>query len=143
VNDESARSRPSAANALEPAGAVQQRLAYDRTYLANERTYAAWLRTGLAVSAGGIAIAHLVPEPSTRSVFALALGAAFVLLGVSVMTYGAWQFVVIARKIAEETGRPVGGTPRFAFFLTLIIAALLLAVLLFLWLQQPAPFTSP
>lgn len=136
------RSRPSAASAPEPAAAVQQRLAYDRTYLANERTYAAWLRTGLAVAAGGIAIAHLLPEPSRHSIPAFVLGTAFVLLGVAVMSYGAWQFVAIARKIAEETGRPVGGTPRFAFILTLIIAALLLAVLYFFWLQRQAPLIA-
>jgi uncharacterized membrane protein YidH (DUF202 family) len=50
-------------------------LAYDRTHLANERTYAAWLRTGLSVAAGGIAVAHLVPEPSRDSLMALGLGA--------------------------------------------------------------------
>lgn len=141
MNDESRRANPGVANAQEAPGAIQQRLAYDRTYLANERTYAAWLRTGLAIAAGGIAIAHLVPDPFTQSIFALAIGACFVVLGVAVMWYGAHQFVSIAREIAEETGRPVSGTPRIAFLLTLVIAALLLVVLLFLWLQQQGAFT--
>jgi len=92
---EGADSRPPLRDAarVEPPGTVQERLAYDRTHLSNHRTFAAWLRTGLSVAAGGIAVAHLVPEPSRDSIEALTLGAAFVLLGVAIMAYGAQQSV--------------------------------------------------
>ena len=46
---------------------VRDALACDRTRLANASTCAAWLRPGLSVAAGGIAVAHLVPEPARDS----------------------------------------------------------------------------
>jgi putative membrane protein len=114
-------------------------LAYDRTHLANERTFAAWLRTGLSVAAGGIAVAHLVPEPSRDSMVSLGLGAAFVVAGVGITAYGAHQFA----RLAEDLGRR--GTlrhrlrPRVPYVLTAVIGVLLLAVLLFLWSHQGRP----
>lgn len=81
---------------------AQLRLAYDRTHLANERTYAAWLMTGLAVAAGGIAVAHLVPEPSQDSKSALVLGASFVLLRAAVMIVGARQLARMAHALANH-----------------------------------------
>lgn len=122
-----------------PAGEVQQRLAFDRTHLANERTYAAWLRTGLSVAAGGIAVAHLVPEPSRDSLVSLGLGAAFVVLGVGVMTYGARQFARVTWALAAESGRPAPVAPRATYALTALVGALLTAVLLFLWSHQGRP----
>jgi putative membrane protein len=122
---------------------AQLRLAIDRTRLANERTYAAWLRTGLAVAAGGIAVAHLVPEPSRDSLIALGLGAGFVLLGVGTLVYGAHQFAAMSRDLAVERpgrGRVAG---RAAYALTALIGLLLLAVLVFLWSHQGRPRTPP
>lgn len=118
------------------AAEVQQRLAYDRTHLANERTYAAWLRTGLAISAGGIAVAHLVPEPSRDSWLALALGSVFVLAGAGVMTYGARQFATTAQALQRESGRVAPVPVRLPYLLTIVLSAMLLAVLLFLWTHQ-------
>ena len=115
---------------------TSDRLAYDRTHLANERTYAAWLRTGLSVAAGGIAVAHLVPEPSRDSLVALALGAAFVLTGAGVMAYGARRFARVTRQLAEGSGEPAIVSPRAAYLLTAAVAVLLLAVLWFLWTHQ-------
>jgi putative membrane protein len=108
-------------------------LAYDRTHLANERTYAAWLRTGLSVAAGGIAVAHLVPEPSRDSLMALGLGASFVVLGVGVMGYGARQFAMMTSALSEENPRPAPMSGRAVYILTALISVLLLAVLIFLW----------
>jgi putative membrane protein len=120
-----------------PGGAeAQLRLAYDRTRLANERTYAAWLRTGLSVAAGGIAVAHLVPEPARNSRVALLLGALFVGLGVVVMSYGARHFARVSRALAEESGRPSREPARLIYPLTGAVGALLLAVLYFLWSHQ-------
>ncbi len=125
------------------AAAVQQQLAYDRTFLANERTYAAWLRTGLAIAAGGIAVAHLVPEPSRDSWIALALGSAFVLAGVSVMWYGAREFAATSATLARESGRAGALRPHLPYLLTAALGVLLLAVLLFLWTHQGRVETSP
>lgn len=111
-------------------------LAYDRTHLANERTYAAWLRTGLSVSAGGVAVARLVPEPARGSLVSLLLGGAFVLLGVMIMAYGARAFARTAERLCRESNRPLPTTPRQAYGLTAIIAVLLVAVLIFLWTHR-------
>ena len=112
---------------------VRDALAYDRTHLANERTFAAWLRTGLSVAAGGIAVAHLVPEPARDSWLALLLGAAFVLLGIGVIAYGARQFARVARELGRDSGRRSPAAPRAVYALTVVVGALLLAVLVFLW----------
>lgn len=111
-------------------------LAYDRTHLANERTYAAWLRTGLSVSAGGVAIARLVPEPARGSLVALMLGGAFVLLGILIMGYGARAFARTTDRLCGEQARPLPTTPREAYGLTAVIAVLLVAVLIFLWTHR-------
>lgn len=121
----------------EPSDDPRARLAYERTHLANERTFAAWLRTGISVAAGGIAVAHLVPEPSRDSVTALALGGAFVLLGVAIMAYGAREFADVRHELVKGSaaiGRPRGpSSARAVYGLTIVIAVLLLAVLVFLW----------
>ena len=114
-------------------------LAYDRTHLATERTYAAWLRTGLSVAAGGIAVARLVPEPARGSVVALLLGGVFVLLGILIMGYGAWQFSLTTSRLCSERARPIPTTPRSAYVLTGGIALLLVAVLVFLWSHRGTP----
>lgn len=124
------RRPPSPASA---AAEVRDALAYDRTHLANERTFAAWLRTGLSVAAGGIAVAHLVPEPARDSWIALLLGAAFVLLGVGVIAYGAHEFARVAGELGRDSGRPSPARPGALYALTAVVAVLLLAVLLFLW----------
>ena len=112
---------------------VRDLLAYDRTHLANERTFAAWLRTGVSLAAGGIAIAHLVPEPARDSWMALVLGAAFVLLGVGVIGYGARQFDRIACELGRDSGRRSPARAVTVYGLTAVVGLLLLAVLLFLW----------
>ena len=116
-----------------PASDVRDVLAYDRNHLANERTFAAWLRTGLSVAAGGIVVAHLVPEPARDSWMALLLGAAFVVLGVAVIAYGARQFARVAEELGRDSGRRSPAAPRAVYALTGVIGVLLLAVLLFLW----------
>lgn len=116
-----------------PETASQLHLAYDRTHLANERTFAAWLRTGLSVAAGGIVVARLVPEPARNSWFALLIGAAFVTLGISVIGYGAREFARVGAALSRESGRHSPASAHAAYALTVIIGALLLTVLVFLW----------
>lgn len=95
------------------------------------------------MAAGGIAVAHLVPEPSRDSLAALVLGAAFVLTGAGIMAYGARRFDRVTRQLAEGSGEPALVSPRAAYLLTSAVAVLLLAVLWFLWTHQgripPAP----
>lgn len=122
---------------------VRDDLAYDRTHLANERTFAAWLRTGIAVAAGGIAVAHLVPEPSRDSLIALALGASFVLLGLAILAYGAHEFSQVNQRLAREGGRKPMVSARSVNWLTGVVSALLLAVLVFLWTHQGRVFRQP
>ncbi len=129
---------PERDTASSPIPEVRDALAYDRTHLANERTFAAWLRTGLSMAAGGIAIAHLVPEPARDSWVALLLGMAFVLLGIGVIAYSARQFAHMAANLARESGRPSPAPTRAVFVLTALVAVLLLAVLLFLWSHRGA-----
>lgn len=114
-------------------GERQEQLAYDRTFLANERTYAAWLRTGLAIAGGGIVVARLIDEAAAPSALAMALGAAFVLCGVSVMTYGAREFTRTIARLSREAGHPAPLSPRVPWLLTWIITVLLAMVLLLMW----------
>lgn len=118
-------------------------LAYDRTHLATERTYAAWLRTGLSVAAGGIAVARLVPEPARGSLVSLLLGGVFVLLGIAIMGYGAWQFALTTERLCGERARPLPTTPMSAYVLTGVISFLLIAVLVFLWSHRGGPDVAP
>lgn len=74
-----------------------------RFTLANERTFLAWLRTSLALVAGGVAVAQLVPEfgfTGARQVLGVALAA----LGVAVATGGMarWHRVQQAMERNED-----------------------------------------
>jgi putative membrane protein len=77
-----------------------------RFTLANERTLLAWLRTGLALAAGGIAVATYAPDLGTRwgsAVVALALVVAG--LGASATGYQRWR----GNESAIQAGRPLPG----------------------------------
>jgi putative membrane protein len=54
-----------------------------RFLLANERTLLAWVRTGIALQAGGLALAHISDEDSARLI-----GVIIVLLGVATALIG-------------------------------------------------------
>lgn len=116
-----------------PALELRDRLAFERNHLANERTFAAWLRTGLSVAAGGIAVGHLVPAPERESGLALTLGAAFVLVGIVLIGYGARHFTKVSEELGRDTGRASAAPARAVYGLTALVAVLLLALLLFLW----------
>jgi putative membrane protein len=76
-----------------------------RFTLANERTLLAWLRTGLALVAGGVAVATYAPDLGFRwgsSVVALAL--VVIGLGTAVAGYRRWR--INERAIAADEPLP-------------------------------------
>jgi putative membrane protein len=75
-----------------------------RFTLANERTLLAWLRTGLALVAGGVAVATYAPDLGVRwGSAAVALGLVVIGLGTSLAGYRRWR----ANEDAIATGRPL------------------------------------
>jgi putative membrane protein len=75
-----------------------------RFTLANERTLLAWLRTGLALVAGGVAVATYAPDLGSRWGSALAALALVLLgLGTGVAGYDRWR----ANDAAIRADRPL------------------------------------
>jgi putative membrane protein len=103
----------------------QQRLAYDRTLLANERTFAAWLRTGLSISGIGLAIAKLFY--SQQQIWApMVLGALFVLMGVGVVLFGAMRYARVAQDMSGLGSSKALATNTSIYVLALLVSLLLL-----------------
>jgi putative membrane protein len=75
-----------------------------RFTLANERTLLAWLRTGLALVAGGIAVATYAPDLGVRwGSTALSLVLVLIGLGTALGGYVRWR----ANEAAIRAGRPL------------------------------------
>jgi putative membrane protein len=76
-----------------PAGSADAPRHPDYRYtLANERTLLAWLRTGLALVAGGIAIATYAPDLGvTWGSGAVAIALVFIGLGTALAGYRRWR----------------------------------------------------
>ena len=75
-----------------------------RFTLANERTLLAYLRTGLALVAGGVAVATYAPDLGVRwGSTALALALALLGLGTALGGYARWH----ANEAAIREGRPL------------------------------------
>lgn len=82
-----------------------------RFTLANERTFLAWLRTGLALVAGGVALAGLVPEFGPRP---LRMALAGMLLALAlIVTAGSYlRWAEAERALRENRSLPLGVLPR-------------------------------
>jgi putative membrane protein len=92
-----------------------------RFTLANERTLLAWLRTGLALVAGGVAVATYAPDLGVRwGSAAVALGLVLIGLGTALAGYRRWR----ANEEAISAGMPLS-----ASWLMPTIAAAIAAVI--------------
>lgn len=82
-----------------------------RFTLANERTFLAWLRTGLALVAGGVALAGLVPGFGPRP---LRMALAGMLLALAlIVTAGSYlRWTEAERALRENRSLPAGVLPR-------------------------------
>ena len=74
------------------------RMALERTLLANERTLLAYVRTAMALIIGGASLARFVP-----GALATAGGWALVILGAVGFVMGARRFLVLRRYLKGET----------------------------------------
>lgn len=96
-----------------------------RFSLANERTFLAWIRTGLALIAGGLAVAQFLsplPVPHLREILAIlpiALGA-----GCALRAIDHW----IRCEIAMRTSKPLPPSRFPALLALVVVAAALLAL---------------
>ena len=100
-----------------------------RFTLANERTFLAWIRTGLALIAGGVAIAQLLPPfpvPWGRSGLATLLVAAGAVLAVA--SVRRWHRVQDAMR-ADEAMPPTRLPVALTVFLLLACVSILAMVL--------------
>jgi putative membrane protein len=102
-----------------------------RFTLANERTLLAWLRTGLALVAGGVAVATYAPDLGVRAGAAV-VALALVLLGLAtgVAGYGRWR----GNEAAIRDDRPLP-VSRLVPVVALGLAALVVLVAVLVGLQ--------
>ncbi|MGY1783864.1 YidH family protein [Geodermatophilus sp. SYSU D00698] len=98
-----------------------------RFTLANERTLLAWLRTGLALVAGGVAVAAYVPRLGA-SWGGGAVGLALVAtgLGTALAGYGRWR----RNERAIATDAPLRAGPEVPALVALVTAVVLLVAVL-------------
>ena len=89
-----------------------------RFSLANERTFLAWLRTGLALIAGGLAIAQFLP-PLPLAHLREAIAVALLLLGGAVALHAVDRWVRTERAIRLGAELPPS---RFPALLALVVA---------------------
>ncbi|GIG86361.1 YidH family protein [Plantactinospora endophytica] len=107
-----------------------------RFSLANERTFLAWLRTGLALIAGGLAVAQFLPPmpvPHLREALAIAL----LLLGgtVAVRAVDHWARTERAIRLGDEL--PASRFPAVLALLVGLGAVLLMVAVVVQGVRNP------
>ncbi|WP_329108146.1 DUF202 domain-containing protein [Micromonospora sp. NBC_01699] len=100
-----------------------------RFSLANERTFLAWLRTGLALIAGGLAIAQFLP-PLPLTHLREAISVALLVLGGAVALHAVDRWVRTERAIRLGTELPPSRFPALLALAVAIGALLLVATVL-------------
>ena len=98
-----------------------------RFTLANERTLLAWLRTGLALVAGGVAVATYAPDLGVRwGSTVLALVLVLIGLGAALGGYVRWR----ANEAAIRAGRPLPDNRVAPVLVTLVAGVVVVALVL-------------
>jgi putative membrane protein len=100
-----------------------------RFSLANERTFLAWLRTGLALIAGGLAIAQFLP-PLPMTHLREAISVALLVLGGAVALHAVDRWIRTERAIRLGAELPPSRFPALLAVTVAIGALLLLATVL-------------
>lgn len=90
---------------------LRDRLAKNRTILANERTLLAYVRTAIMLAVSGVTVLRILRGEQ----FYLFVGAGLILLAVFVGLYGAFRFQKLARRLKncnseEEDSRDSNAT---------------------------------
>jgi len=76
---------------------LRDRLAKNRTILANERTLLAYVRTAIMLAVSGVTVLRILRGEQ----FYLFVGAGLILLAVFVGLYGAFRFQRLARRLSS------------------------------------------
>jgi len=79
---------------------IRDRLALDRTQLANKRTLLAYVRTAFMLMAGGATAIKALPGDRV----AVVTGWILLTWGVLIVLFGAWRFRTIRRRVAHDAG---------------------------------------
>jgi putative membrane protein len=77
---------------------LRDRLALDRTHLANERTLLAYVRTAFMLIAAGATAIKAFGDDRTL----VASGWSLLACGVAMAAFGAWRFIAVRRRIRED-----------------------------------------
>lgn len=74
---------------------IRDRLALDRTHLANERTLLAYVRTALALAGAGAGLIQFFDTATSQ-----VTGRVLIVLGVLGFLVGIWRFLVVRRHLS-------------------------------------------
>ncbi len=100
-----------------------------RTHLANERTFAAWVRTGISISMVGLVIARfLATQHSGLTRYFILLGDAYVVTGISILAFSAYNFFQTQQQIEAGQFR----VPKQVLLGMVIILSVLTSLLMIL-----------
>lgn len=82
-----------------------------RFTLANERTLLSWIRTALGLSAGAVAVVHLVPAAAVPLGLRAGVGAVLALVAVYVSVHGLLRWRAVDQAMARGHALPTTRGP--------------------------------